>query len=67
MKSRNRIIVEDYLLVFVAYILLATSIIAINMFKVETFKMLATGILIIGAITIIYCLHSLNNDKELLS
>lgn len=67
MKEINKIILEDYVLVFVAYFLLAASIIAVNMFKVAMFKTLAYGILFIGVITIIYCIYALNRDKELLS
>lgn len=67
MKNRNRIIVEDYVLVFLAYILLAASIVAVNMFKIASLRMMAYGILALGAVTIIYCLHSLNKDKELLA
>lgn len=67
MKSRDKILFEDYVIVFLAYFLLAASIIAVNMFKVDLFKLLAYTILFIGTITIIYSIYALNRDKELLN
>lgn len=67
MKNKNRIIVGDYLLVILAYIVLATSIIAVNMLKNADLKTMAYAVLGAGIFTIIYSIYTLNKDKELLN
>jgi uncharacterized membrane protein len=67
MKNNKKIIVGDYLLVILAYIVLATSIIAVNMLKNADLRTLAYLVLGVGVLTIIYSIYTLNVDKELLN
>ena len=64
---KNRVIVGDYLLVFLAYTVLATSIVAVNMLKNADLRTMAYAVLGVGIFTIIYSIYTLNKDKELLS
>ena len=64
---KNRVIVGDYLLVFLAYIVLATSIIAVNMLKNADLRTMAYAVLGMGIFTIVYSIYTLYKDKELLN
>ena len=64
---KNKIIVGDYLLVFLAYTVLATSIVAVNMLKNADLRTMAYAVLGMGIFTIVYSIYTLYKDKELLN
>ena len=67
MNNKKKILVGDYLLVILAYIVLATSIIAVNVLYNAELIYIAYGVLISGVFATIYSIYTLNHDQELLN
>jgi hypothetical protein len=67
MKNRNKILVGDYLLVILAYLVLAISIVAVNILYNAQIVFIAYAILAVSLGAVLYSLYVLNHDKELLN
>lgn len=66
MKNYNRMIIGDYIVIFMAYFVLAASLVVVNLIKYPVLKSCSYIILGGALFATIYGLRTLNKDKELL-
>lgn len=66
MKNYNKLIVGDYIVIFMAYSVLAISLVVANIIEYTALKIMAYAITSGALLATAYGLFTLNKDKELL-